>query len=145
MNSKYLLVYRSKVAPSCTCSKDRINQSTVLTQALWKDRTHTVPCDSSLRGITITMAWISQREVQLPTADSNPSRPRGLKKQVTALGAAVKMIPHAASTSGAMGACVHTPQPPFCTHWVLPCRAQSWLHCKTLGCACRAAGTMQAV
>lgn len=109
MNSKYLLVYRRNVAPSRTCSKDRINQSTVLTQALWKDRTHTVLCARSFRGITITGAWISQREVQLPTADSNPSRPRQSKKQVTALGAVVKMIPHAASTSGANGSpCSHS-------------------------------------
>ena len=137
MNSKYLLVYRSNVAPSHTCSKDRINQSRVLTQDLWKDRTHSVPCTGSFRGITITRAWISQREVQLPTADSNPSRPRLSKKHVTALGVVVKMIPHAASTSRANGPPVHTPQPPSCTRWVLPSRAQSWLHLGVCMHGCR--------
>lgn len=72
MNSKYLLVYRSDAAPSRACSKDRINQSTVLTQALCKDRTHTVPCESSLQrnhhhcGLDITERGTTSNSRQQP-------------------------------------------------------------------------------
>lgn len=73
MNSKYLLVYRSNVAPSRACNKDGINQSKVLTHtgpmerqdshsAVWKQtqRNH------HHRGLDITEGGTTSNSRQQP-------------------------------------------------------------------------------